>query len=72
MKKVLAKMAEHIAADAINPEEKILASAIATVLNVRCRRKIDPGENKCERLLYCRYGRNYSMYANDGGINIVL
>ena len=59
MKKALAKMAEQIAADAINPTEKILAISHcncperAMAVEKLIREKIN-----VKRKLYCRYGRN--------------
>ena len=40
MKKALAKMAEHVAKDAVKPEEKILAIA-----HCNCPERAEPSEN---------------------------
>ena len=73
MKKALAKMAEQIAADAINPTEKILAISHcncperAMAVEKLIREKI----NVKESFIVDTAGIS-SMYANDGGIIVVL
>ena len=73
MKKALAKMAEQIAADAINPTEKILAISHcncperAMAVEKLIREKI----NVKESFIVDTAGIS-SMYANDGGIIIAL
>ena len=73
MKKALAKMAEQIAADAINPTEKILAISQcncperAMAVEKLIREKI----NVKESFIVDTAGIS-SMYANDGGIIVVL
>ena len=73
MKKALAKMTEQIAADAINPTEKILAISHcncperAMAVEKLIREKV----NVKESFIVDTAGIS-SMYANDGGIIVVL
>ena len=73
MKKALAKMAEQIAADAINPTEKIHCNFyIATVPEraMAVEKLIREKINVKESFIVDTAGIS-SMYANDGGIIVV-
>ena len=73
MKKALAKMAEHVAKDAVKPEEKILAIAHCNCPErAEVVRKLILEKVKVKDSFIVDTAGISSMYANDGGIIVVL
>ena len=73
MKKALAKMAEHVAKDAVKPEEKILAIAHCNCPErAEAVRKLILEKVKVKDSFIVDTAGISSMYANDGGIIVVL
>jgi len=73
MKKALAKMAEHVAKDAVKPEEKILAIAHCNCPErAEVVRKLILEKVKVKDTFIVDTAGISSMYANDGGIIVVL
>ena len=73
MKKALAKMAEHVAKDAVKPEKKILAIAHCNCPErAEAVRKLILEKVKVKDSFIVDTAGISSMYANDGGIIVVL
>ena len=73
MKKALAKMAEHVAKDAVKPEEKILAiSHCNCPERAEVVRKLILEKVQVKDSFIVDTAGISSMYANDGGIIVVL
>ena len=73
MKKALAKMAEHVAKDAVKPEEKILAIA-----HCNCPERAQFVKEtiekmaKFKKIVIVNTAGVSSMYANDGGVILAV
>ena len=73
MKKALAKMAEHVAKDAVKPEEMILAIAHCNCPErAEVDRKLILEKVQVKDSFIVDTAGISSMYANDGGIIVVL